>query len=271
MSLVSTDWLENNIKDVKIIDCSWHLPVTKRNPNSEFVKEHIPGAIFFDLDNNSDQNTELPHMMPKRVHWEKAVGLMGISNEDRIIIYDNSDLISSCRCWFMFVYFGHDTKLVSVLDGGLKKWKLEKKKMTSKINKVNSSKYIAKEYDVMIKDKNQININIEKKSFQVLDARSKNRFNGIEKEPRVNVRSGSIPNSLNLPFDELINEDNSFKDVKELKRKFKNALKTDNHSKLVMSCGSGVTSCVLALAYYLIDNKYRPTIYDGSWSDYGKI
>ncbi len=271
MSLVSTNWLKDNMSRVKILDCSWHLPSTNRNPFTEFKKEHIPGSQFFDLDNNSDQNTDLPHMLPKKREWQKIVSLMGISNEDRIIIYDNSDLLSSCRCWFMFVYFGHNSKLVSILNGGMKKWKMEKKPITNKIKKIRISKYTVFEHENMVKDKNEIKNNITKKNFYVIDARSKNRFNGIEDEPRSDVKSGSIPGSINLPFRELLNEDNSFKNIKEIKIKFDNVLKTNNCSTLVMSCGSGVTACVLALAYSLIDNKYRPTIYDGSWSEYGKI
>tara|TARA_B100001029_G_scaffold175611_1_gene177291 strand:+ start:33 stop:848 length:816 start_codon:yes stop_codon:yes gene_type:complete len=271
MSLVSTNWLRDNMNGVKILDCSWHLPTTNRNPFSEFEKEHIPGSQFFDLDNNSDQNTDLPHMLPKKREWEKIVSLMGISNEDRIIIYDNSDLLSSCRCWFMFVYFGHNSKLVSILDGGMKKWKMEKKPITNKIKTIQTSRYTVIENENMVKDKNEIKNNINIKKFNVVDARSKNRFNGIEDEPRSDVKSGSIPGSINLPFRELLNEDNSFKNIKEIKIKFDNVLRTNNSSNLVMSCGSGVTACVLALAYSLIDNKYRPTIYDGSWSEYGKI
>ena len=92
MSLVTSDWLENNLSDVKIIDCSWHMPGIDRNPKEEYSKNHIPGAIFFDLDKNSDQDTDLPHMLPSEEKWEEIVSAMGISNTDRIVIYDNSDV-----------------------------------------------------------------------------------------------------------------------------------------------------------------------------------
>ena len=107
MSLVTSDWLENNLNDVKIIDCSWHMPGIDRNPEEEYSKNHIPGAIFFDLDKNSNQDTDLPHMLPTKEKWEEIVSSMGISNTDRIIIYDNSDVLSSCRGWYNFIYFGH--------------------------------------------------------------------------------------------------------------------------------------------------------------------
>ena len=120
MSLVDSDWLENNINNIKILDCSWHMPNVNRNGYDEYLKEHIPGAIFFDLDKNSDAKTDLPHMLPEAIIWEEILSNLGISNDDRIIIYDNSDVLSSCRCWYNFLYFGHDPNLVSVLDGGLK-------------------------------------------------------------------------------------------------------------------------------------------------------
>ena len=131
MSLVDTDWLEKNLDKVKIIDCSWHMPAENRNAQDEFNKEHIPNAIFFDLDKNSKQDTDLPHMLPSLVAWNEIISDLGISNDDQIVIYDNSNVISSCRGWYNFIYFGHDPKLVNVLDGGFKKWKSENKKTSN--------------------------------------------------------------------------------------------------------------------------------------------
>ena len=270
MSLVETEWLEKNISKVKLIDCSWHLPDSNRNPYKEYIDDHIPNAIFFDLDKNSNQNTNLPHMLPSKKDWEKIVSSMGISFEDKIVIYDNSDLISSCRCWYTFIYFGHNPKLISILNGGLKKWKLEKKITTKIIPKINLSKYTAKEYKELVKDKKQVEENISKKKFQIIDARSKARFEGKEKEPRIGVRSGSIPESLCLPFKELINPNHTFKEKSEIVKKFNTILGPNITSTIVFSCGSGITASVLALAYSLIDNTYRPVLYDGSWAEYGK-
>ena len=140
MSLVTTDWLESNLDKVKIIDCSWHMPNVKRSPYEEYLQGHIPGAIFFDLDKNSDLNTDLPHMLPDQITWSNIISSLGISNNDRIVIYENSDVLSSCRCWYNFIYFGHDPNLVNVLDGGLKKWREEKKIIINdktKITKIN--------------------------------------------------------------------------------------------------------------------------------------
>ena len=126
MSLIDTNWLEKNIDNVRIIDCSWHMPQTKRSGFEEYNKEHIPNAIFFDLDKNSKLDTDLPHMLADTRSWVDTMNNMGIENNDRIVVYDNSDVISSCRCWYNLIYYGHDPKLVHVLDGGLQKWKKKK-------------------------------------------------------------------------------------------------------------------------------------------------
>ncbi len=141
MSLVETDWLEKNLNQVKIIDCSWHMPQSKRNGFDEYKTRHVPNAIFFDLDNNSKKDTHLPHMIVKINNWEKIVSKMGIEKNDEIVIYDNSDVISSCRCWFNFIYFGHDPKLVHVLNGGLKKWLEEEKKIRNDLPNIQISNY----------------------------------------------------------------------------------------------------------------------------------
>ena len=270
MSLVDTDWLEKNINQVKVIDCSWHMPTENRNAEEEFNNEHIPNAIFFDLDKNSKNNTDLPHMLPSLDNWNKIVSNLGISKDDQIIIYDNSNVISSCRCWYNFIYFGHDPKLVSVLDGGLRKWKQENKKISKEVIKFTKTNYEGEELISLVKDKNNIDLNISEKEFVVVDARSKERFEGKVPDPRKNVRSGSIPNSICLPFVEVINKDFSFKNEEELKSLFNNTLKNTIDNP-VFSCGSGVTACVLALAYSLVNANYLPVIYDGSWAEYGKI
>jgi thiosulfate/3-mercaptopyruvate sulfurtransferase len=270
MSLVSTSWVEKNIKKLKIIDCSWHMPNVKRDGYKEYLESHIENAIFFDLDKNSDHNTDLPHMLTNKNEWEKIISDMGIANDDEIVIYDNSDVLSSCRCWYNFIYFGHNDKLVHVLNGGLKKWKSENKPTTDIILKVNPTKYTASERKNLVKNITQINENINSEEFKIIDARSRERFEGKVKEPRKGLRSGSIPKSMCIPFGELINYDNTFKNENEILNIFKNTLGKAITTNIVFSCGSGVTAAVLALAYSLINNKYMPTIYDGSWAEYGK-
>ncbi len=271
MSLVETDWLKKNINKVKIIDCSWHMPQTKRNGLEEYKKHHIQNAIFFDLDNNSKKDTDLPHMLVDADSWEKILSNMGISRNDEVVIYDNSDVISSCRCWFNFIYFGHDPQLVHVLNGGLKKWINEKKDVTNKEINIQPSKYQSYEKKELVKDKKLIKENINENNFQIIDARSKDRFDGKVPEPREGLRSGNIKNSFCIPFNQCLNKDKTFKNPEELRNVFKTCLKNINEQNIVFSCGSGVTACVLALAYSLINDKYLPCIYDGSWAEYGLI
>ena len=270
MSLVETHWLNDNIDNTKIIDCSWHMPQTKRNGFEEYNNDHIPNAIFFDLDKNSKLDTDLPHMLTNIKSWEKLMSSMGIKNNDQIIIYDNSDVISSCRCWYNLIYFGHDPGLVHVLNGGLKKWKKENKITDNKKVVPKTSNYSCQEKIDLVKNKKQIDENIYKNEFIVVDARSRERFEGKVSEPRKGLRSGNIKNSFCLPFSELINDDRTFISKDKIDEKFK-SLNFDLSKNLVFSCGSGVTASVLALAYSLINDKYQPCIYDGSWAEYGKI
>ena len=269
MSLVDSSWLAKNLDKVKIIDCSWHMPQTKRSGFKEYQKLHIANAIFFDLDKNSRTDTDLPHMLIDIKSWEKIVSNMGIKNEDQIVIYDNSDVISSCRCWYNFIYFGHNPSLVHVLDGGLKKWINEKKPTVNNLTKTINSNYVTNIKKKLVKDKKQIDENIVANKFKVIDARSRERFEGKVSEPRKGLRSGCIKNSFCLPFSELINDNHTFINKEKIFEKFK-LTKCKLDENIVFTCGSGVTASVLALAYSLIDIKYMPTIYDGSWSEYGK-
>ena len=271
MSLVSTNWLQENLDNVKIIDCSWHMPKTKRDGFDEYLERHIKNSIFFDLDKNSKQNINLPHMLVSSDEWQKIVSEMGIKNDDLLVIYDNSDLISSCRCWYNFIYFGHSPNLVKVLNGGLRKWIKESKETTSHIENLDRTNYQTCEIKKLVKSKKEIDENIITSEFKLVDARSIDRFKGLEVEPRKGLRSGSIQNSVCLPFEECINKKTyEFLSVPELKVKFEKIISNTKETNIIFSCGSGVTAAVLAFALSLINESYLPIIYDGSWSEYGK-
>ena len=271
MSLVETDWLEKNLNEVKIIDCSWHMPQTKRSGFEEYKSRHIPNAIFFDIDENSRKDTSLPHMLIDQMNWDSIVSNMGIKKNDKIVIYDNSDVISSCRGWFNFIYYGHDPKLINVLNGGLRKWLKEEREITDEILNIKKSDYNSTEIKDLVKSKQAIDQNIDEKKFILIDARSRERFEGKIPEPRKGLRSGCIKNSFCIPFNDCLNDDKTFKNKDELKKIFKTSIESLEQKKIVFSCGSGVTACVLALAYSLINDKYLPCIYDGSWAEYGLI
>jgi len=268
VNLVTTEWLESNIDKVKIFDSSWHMPSTKRNAKKEYTDNHIKGAMFYDIDHHSDQNSPFPHMMSNSDYWTRMLWSYGIKNEDHIVVYDFSDTYSSCRLWFSLKYFGH--KKVSVLDGGLKKWLKENKKTTNKLEKIEKiSSYRTNENKEYIKNKKDIEENIKNFSFQIVDARSRERFGGKVDEPRPGLKKGCIMGSKNIPFKDCINsETNTFKTKSEIIKIF-NENKVDYSKPIVFTCGSGITACVLGMAYSLISGK-NAVIYDGSWSEYGK-
>ena len=265
--LVTTDWLDKNIENVKILDASWHLPNAKRNSFEEYKTEHIPNSIFFDIDKNSNKKTNLPHMLPSKDDWEIIVSGFGISNSDHIVVYDSSDVFSSCRVWYTFLYFGHNPKLISVLDGDFKKWIKEKRPTAKKIVSNDKSKYIAIEDASLVINKDEINENIINKKFQLLDARGEQRFLGLQPEPRKELRSGNIEGSINLPFQKLLRKDRTFKKREDLIEIFKSK-KVSIEKEMAFTCGSGVTACILGLANSIISDK-KPIIYDGSWAEYG--
>ena len=207
-------------------------------------------------------------MLPDLREWEKIVSELGIKNNDHIVIYDNSDVLSASRCWFTFLYFGHDMNLVSVLDGGLKKWKLENRPLSNEKVSFLKANYKASIKNYLVINLDQVENNIAKKEFCLVDARGENRFKGLVEEPRKDLRKGNIKGSKNLPFSKIINsENNTFKKKEELEKIFLNH-DINLKEKLAFSCGSGITACVLGLASTVINNKL-PVIYDGSWAEYG--
>ncbi len=279
MNLVSTDWLDRNLNKVKIFDASWHMPNSKRNAKKEYEEKHIKRAIFWDVDEHSNKNSPYPHMMSNSDYWIRMLWSFAIKNEDHIVVYDHSDTYSSCRLWFALKYFGHQK--VSVLDGGMKKWLSENRSTENKIDqdfgkssnidKLNSkNKYKINEKIDLIKNKKQIDDNLKRKHFQTVDARSRERFEGKVDEPRSGLRRGCIVGSKNLPFKDCINsETNTFKSKEELKKIFiENNI--DISKPIVFTCGSGMTACVLGMAYSIISGK-NAVVYDGSWSEYGKV
>ena len=266
--LVSTNWLQENLEKVRIFDATWHLPNSKRNAFDEFKSGHIKYSNFFDIDKNSNQKSKLPHMLPSKIEWEKNLSELGVKNSDHIVIYDNSDLISSCRLWYTLLYFNHKPKLISILDGGLKKWLREKRNTTTDIKKFKKTSYQAFENKSLVVDKEQINSNIEKTIFQLIDARSKERFLGKQPEPREELNSGNIKGSKNIPYAEFINwEDHTFKNKDKILSIFeKNKINIDKD--MAFTCGSGITACILGLANSIVSGK-KPVVYDGSWAEYG--
>ena len=182
--LKSTSWLEENINNVKILDATWHMPNSNRNAFKEYQDNHIKNSIFFDLDKNSNQKIFLPHMLPELKEWEKIVSELGIKNNDHLIIYDNSDVLSASRCWFTFLYFGHDLNLVSVLDGGLKKWKLENRPLSKEKVNLIDTKYKATIKNNLVINLNQVEKNIEAEIRKLEAEEEQELMNGYSDQER---------------------------------------------------------------------------------------
>jgi len=266
-SLVTTEWLNDNLGNpgVRILDATWYLPNSDQNALEEYNNAHIPGALYFDIDEIADLDIPLPHMMPNNEKMASRVRNMGITSEDHIVIYDSSNFSSSARAWFMFKNFGHDN--VSVVDGGMAKWKSEQRPTDSNFPSYENSHYQAKKDESKIRNINQIKANINNNKEQVVDARARGRFLGTAPEPRPDLKSGRIPGSFNVPFNELLNEDGTYKKPDELRKIFKKS-GVDLKKPIITSCGSGITACVLLFALNQIGHN-DGALYDGSWTEWG--
>ena len=269
--LIEIDWLKKNINNpkIKIIDGTWHMPASGVNAIEIFKEKHIPNAIFVDLEEISEPNSELPHMMPNEDFFSERISNLGISNNDHLIIYDMYGIFSAARIWFMFKAFGHDK--VSILNGGFPAWMESNGKISNEINKLKLTNYKANLNKSLIVSYKDVLDNISKNNFQVLDARSPERFSGISDEPRPGMKSGHIPKSKNLFFNDLIDQ-NSKKFLKnEEIKKIIEQLGVKEKKNIICSCGSGVTACILKFAIELIYKDKSIKIYDGSWSEWGSM
>jgi len=249
----------------KILDATFYLPDSGLNAEEEYKKKHIPGAVFFDINKVADPNNSLPHMIPQKDLFSKMMQNLGLNNEDEIVIYDNSSFLSSARAWFLFRYFGHDK--VSIMQGGLENWKNSGGNISEENVVIKKGNYTAKdEKKDLVVNLDQMIIATQNKEKIILDARSKQRFLGEAKEPRPNLPSGHIPNSKSLPSSILINKNGYLKSKDEIK-KILDDINVNPNDKIIATCGSGVSACVISIALYCLGKKNVP-IYDGSWTEW---
>jgi len=249
----------------KILDATFYLPDSGLNAEEEYKKKHIPGAVFFDINKVADPNNSLPHMIPQKDLFSKMMQNLGLNNEDEIVIYDNSSFLSSARAWFLFRYFGHDK--VSIMQGGLENWKNSGGNISQENVVIKKGNYTAKdEKKDLVVNLDQMIIATQNKEKIILDARSKQRFLGEAKEPRPNLPSGHIPNSKSLPSSILINKNGYLKSKDEIK-KILDDINVNPNDKIIATCGSGVSACVISIALYCLGKKNVP-IYDGSWTEW---
>ncbi|KAK6947177.1 Rhodanese-like domain [Dillenia turbinata] len=273
--VVSVDWLHSNLRepDMKVLDASWYMPDEQRNPIQEYQVAHIPGALFFDVDGISDQTSKLPHMLPSEEAFAAAVSALGIENKDGVVVYDGKGIFSAAL-W--------------VLDGGLPRWRasgydVESSASSDAILKASAaSEAIEKVYQGqavgpitfhtkfqphLVWTLEQVRKNIEDKTHQHIDARSKARFDGVAPEPRKGIRSGHVPGSKCIPFAQMLDSSQTLLPADELKKRFdQEGISSD--SPVVTSCGTGVTACILALGLHRL-GKIDVPVYDGSWTEWG--
>jgi thiosulfate/3-mercaptopyruvate sulfurtransferase len=266
--LVSTDWLAAHLSDanVKVVDSSFKMPGVLPLPKDDYLKAHIPGAVFFDVDAVSDHDNPLPHMFPGAEQFGRDVGALGIGNGDMVVIYDSGGWVAGPRAWWMFLAYGH--RQVRVLDGGLKKWRAEARTVESGAVTPKPATFKAAFDAKRVRSMQQMVANVASKAEQVIDARASDRFEGRVAEPRPGLRSGHIPGSRNVPYNKLFEAaTGAMKQVDELRAAFSGAgVKLD--APIVTSCGSGVSAAVLTLALYRLGVE-NPALYDGSWSEWG--
>jgi thiosulfate/3-mercaptopyruvate sulfurtransferase len=262
-SLVSTDWLAQHLggPDLVVVDASWHMPATGRSGRDEYLRAHIPGARFLDIDDLADQSHPAPHMLPPAADFGETMERLGVNRGDGIIVYDNSPLRTAARGWFMLRHFGAEK--VAILNGGLQKWLAEGRPMESGEPAPRPARFEAVERDELV-TKPQL---LAGTGLPWLDARGRPRFEGSEADPRPGVAAGHAPGARNLPFASVYRDDGTFKPIEELKRLFVEA-GIDPMRPFVASCGSGVTANSLIFAAHLIGND-AAKLYDGSWSEWG--
>ncbi len=266
--LVSTDWLAARLDDpkVRIVDASFKMPGVLPLPGDDYLKAHIPGAVFFDVDAVSDHTNPLPHMFPGADQFGRDVGALGIGNGDAVVVYDAGGWVAGPRVWWMFLSFGHGN--VRVLDGGLKKWIAEGRPVESGPVATKPTTFKAAFDAGRVRTIQQMVANLTGKDEQVIDARASDRFAGGVPEPRPGLRTGHIPGSRNVPYAELFDaKTGAMKPLDELRRAFTGA-GVDINRPIVTSCGSGVSALVLTLALYRLGVR-GSALYDGSWAEWG--
>ncbi|HEX9946465.1 MAG TPA: 3-mercaptopyruvate sulfurtransferase [Allosphingosinicella sp.] len=266
-SLVTTQWLERELgaSDLKLIDATLFLPGEPRDARSEYEAEHIPGAVFLDLEEVSDSSNPVPHTMPPEPKFASRMASLGLRDGDRFVVYDNSPLHSAARAWWMLKSFG--AHYVAILDGGLQKWKAEGRALESGRPKLRHGHFSPRLDPEAVADKAFVSGLLGAGSHEIVDARGAGRFTGEEAEPRAGMASGHIPGSKNLPQGKLFNPDNSWKRGGELRAEF-DAAGLDLAKPMVATCGSGITACVLLFGAHLL-GKEDLKLYDGSWSEWG--
>lgn len=266
--LVTTQWLAERLGEpgLAVMDASWYLPTSGRDPDREYEAGHIPGALRFDLDALSAPDTPLPHMLPDAGAFAAAIGALGVGDQDTVIVYDGSgNNLSAARAWWMFRVFGHDR--VGLLDGGSGKWTSEGRPLEAGIVHRAPARFTARPAVDAVWTLEDVRRNLRTAEAQLVDARVAPRFEGSAPEPRPGIRGGHVPGSRNLPYADLVNPDGTFLPSDRLLEAVRRA-GVDPERPVVALCGSGTSACAVLLALETLGH-HGGRIYDGSWTEWG--
>jgi len=265
--LVSTEWLAEHIDapDIRVADASWYLPQAGRDARAEYLSAHIPRAVFFDIDDLSDETSTLPHMLAPAAKFASRMRKLGLGDGNLIVVYDGAGIYSSPRAWWMLRTMGHAD--VVVLDGGLPKWRRENRLVEDMTPPIYNRHFTPRQNHALSRDFGQMFSIQQRHGAQIVDARSAPRFAGNEEEPRAGVRRGHIPGSVNIPYSELTSADGTLKSAEELRAIFM-ARGLDLTKPIVTTCGSGITAAIEMLALQ-VAGAIDVALYDGSWVEWG--
>ncbi len=265
--LVSTEWLAQHLRapDVRVADASWYLPQAARDAKAEYAAAHIPGAVFFDIDDLSDETSPLPHMLAPAAKFASRMRKLGLGDGNLIIVYDGAGIYSAPRAWWMLRAMGHEE--VAILDGGFPKWKREGRPIEDLVPHPYPRHFTPRPNYTLSRTFSQVKENLATAREQVIDLRSAGRYAGQEAEPRPGVRPGHIPGSVNIPYTEMSDAAGTLKSRGELAEIFSRR-GVDLARSCITSCGSGITAAIGMLALAVAGAR-DVALYDGSWSEWG--
>ena len=266
--LISVAALQDRLtrSGVKLVDATWFLPGSGRDAQAEYRAAHLPGAVFFDIDAIADSSSPLPHMLPSQDVFAAAMGRLGLTEADRVVVYDRQPVPSAPRVWWTLRAMGHEA--VQVLDGGLEAWTASGERLESGEPAGRPAIYAQRPArPELVRDFDTVRAALEQGSAQLVDARPAGRFRGEAPEPRAGLKSGHAPGALNLPASSVYGPDGRFLQPQALAAVLRDAGVAPDRP-VIASCGSGVTAGTVALALARLGYADTP-IYDGSWADWG--
>ncbi len=265
--LVSTAWLADRLgsDQIGIVDATWFMPGEGRVGRQAYEEGHIPGAVFFDIDEVSDPSSDLPHMLARAEIFAETAGALGLHRDLTIIVYDGQGIFSAPRAWWNLRTMGFPD--VFVLDGGLPKWRAENRPIeTTRVDPRQTT--IEPAFDSsLVRDINAVRGIVDRHDVQIIDARPGPRFRGEAPEPRAGLRSGHMPGARNIPWASLLTPGGLMKTADELRATFQDA-GVDLDAPIVTTCGSGVSAALLAIGLARL-GRNDVAVYDGSWAEWG--